>query len=525
MAQVVTLQEAASPIVHNLQVPNLHSEANPEGNILFRNLYNGFCRITEKNSSFDSVVDAAHSAKVADRKNESEHTIYGRAFREMWNWYRNTYASAIKADNCKKRNGMRRAVREYSDLSSFQTPYSYRSFLNYIRNECPIIGDDGYSFLLHTSVAFMLSPDMVDSMLVTYGFMPLHIKNLFHVAIHVVLSSRQKNIREKDSVFDEIGECYKDELDAVARCVADSHLYVVNETEAFDTGSTRVIQGYALKYSLSKATMLDFVERHASVFQSRHTRLLSEHKYLVNLFSELYIRRNVDSVTNRYDEAAYSLYTFLRKFCRAGKINRDTYKNEVYWKIAHESYHPTREFMIILWMYAYCFLYLPTINMENPKGGIKDYSAITPFDSGRESPFRKFVIGRSLNALDYLADSSVRSAPLCGYEVKFHSEFRGEDFIVRYINEKLEDYSWRKLDERYPFDAVVMSIKHLCIEFDPESQKIKKAYYHGKEIAQPNKKEVENVPSPLVLITELFDTIKEQRSWSLPLECKCCELI
>lgn len=106
-------------------------------------------------------------------------------------------------------------------------------------------------------------------------------------------------------------------------------------------------------------------------YNLRHRRLLAEHKRLVNLFSSLYIHRwNWEE-----NDKKYSLYKFLAAFCKVFEDRR--LSDHIYWYVVKRGCHPTREFMIVLWIYAYCFLFCPEVSTPY------DLSKVVPFKSAR----------------------------------------------------------------------------------------------------------------------------------------------
>ena len=524
------LLDAASLIVKT--TPKSYAFLEPADNLLFRSLYDGLCRISGEKRGFSDLIREAQNAEAGGKNGETDQRVYGRAFRKLWNWYDSRYGGAEGQE--KKKNGIDRRVKDaengQEDLARFRTPFSYRSFLNYVRNGNPIVGADGCSFLLHTAVAFLLPPDAVDALLTFYGFMPLHIKNLFHVAIYVVLSSRQNDLHNPTDPFSEIEQCYLEELALVNREVDDASVPLDGETAAFASGSTRVIQQYVSRYEISKASMLSFIERHGPVFRRRHSRLIAEHKYLVDLFSELYMRKDIDELCDRNDEAGYTLYSFLREFCRSEKTNRDTFRNEIYWKVIKQGYQPTREFMILLWLFAFSFLFFPTVNEETWEGSVKNYAAVLPFETGDAYVFKPYAAEGRFHVLRYLSNEENRSAPLNGFfaagEDAGISSFYGGD-LISFLNQKLEDYSWRPLDARSPFDSIIKCFGNLDfeMELDEAGQRLLSVSYNGRDLDPRELPAVENVPYLLVLATELLKAVKSRQNERLPLPCKCCEIM
>ena len=522
----MTLHDLSDAIAK--KVRKTQTIVDPDKNLVFRNLYNGLCRILGEDRCFDDVIREAERAEREGRNGETDQRVYGRAFRKVWNWYQEHYPKEKGSRN----NGIDRSVRGTEnwreEMERFRTPLYYRTFLDYVRNGKPLTNAEGYSFLLHVSVAFLLPPDVVDPMLVAYGFMPLHVKDLFHVAIYVVLSGRQERAQFETSPFEELAQYYAEELAILAREEEDGLLPFEGETEAFASGSTRVIQQYLSKSELTKANMLRFIDRHRTVVRRRHTRLVAEHRYLVELFSELYMRNEIDELTDRNDEACYSFYSFLREFCREDKTNRDTFRNEIYWKVAKQGHHPTRSSMILLWLFAFSFLYLPEVDAEMWEGTVRDYAALSPFGAEDERPFAPYVSRGRLQVLRYLSSETARGAPLKGFcDADGDSAvFYGGD-LIRFLNKKLDDYSWRPLDVRSPFDLIVKSLEKLDFEIvsDKDGQRVRSVAYDGEALDPMKVPAVENVPYLLVFVTELLRAVKADLKGRPPLEHRCSEIV
>ena len=105
--------------------------------------------------------------------------------------YKNTYEGPLSRISVyRKSDGVQK--RETKDLYGtyyFNEPYEKRQFEKYlVKPETPRRNEDFLAFILHTAVAFLLKPTELDVVLKEYGFQPLHVRNIHHLAIYITLS-------------------------------------------------------------------------------------------------------------------------------------------------------------------------------------------------------------------------------------------------------------------------------------------------------------------------------------------------
>lgn len=523
----------------------------PGENLLFKYLYDAYCKLERPDDNFEAVVADANLAG----NNSSDK--YGDARQALVSWYADRYhpqdkknarqgfegreLTDLDAPKKKKTNrGIARDVfqRNIEDgIYRFDEPVNPGLFKVYLNDfsiqQHPFQTADARSFILHTAVAFLLSPEQLNHLLVTFGFHPLHVRHIHDMAIFVVLQDAAQNWtseeRRERNPFQEVWDVYESARLLLIRAqTTEPHDPSEDERIAFQSDSTRAVEKYILKQKLSRENLLAYVSCHAEFYNLRHRRLLEEHRRLVDLFSELYMRRG-----DALPESQYSLYQFLSAFCK--DFERKRFNDQIYVHVAKNQRHPTRELMIVLWIYAYSFLFYPKVS------AFRDFSKVIPFkaiskalEEPLEYPFANYFDKHydKLRVLEYLSDTSNRASSLCGFYdgSTVRGEFKGNE-LVTFINEKLKDYSWRQLDRKNSFDRIVQCLSPLQITMDDGD--IERASYGRENIDDAERMNVDNVPTPLVVISKLLQCIKDVENkgvknterQKLPLSCDLYELI
>lgn len=581
----------------------------PADNELFECLYDAYCKLDDQNHNFYSVWDEAIEeaekfceqnglercyTEAKDRiENVSAKTcrefytgtckkaykktcekVYEKAYRKLVNWYHDKYPTS-KEDS----SGIDRKItleNIENGTYNFAKPLTSAPFRKYLIKGNPLRGNDARSFILHTAVAFLLSPEQLDHLLVTFGFHPLHVRNIHDMAIYVVLRDatkvwtseerrelnpfrevrvvyeaarmqliqtqsvepREPSEEEGDECSQEVKDIYKDARKLLNRTrVAESRELSKEEQDAFLSNSTRIVQQYIHSQNLARENLLPYVGSHTEFYNLRHRRLLAEHKKLVSLFSELYMRGDWEG-----DEPKYSLYEFITAYCK--EFERKRFHHHIYGEIVREDKrHPTRELMIVLWIYAYSFLFCPKVVVPCDFGKIAPFKEIDRnLGIQPEYPFVDFYDKNlnQLNVLKYLSDAMYdgregtnslgRNYDGWGAE----ATFSGKE-LVAFINGRLQSYSWRSLDGKNAFDRTVLSLSPLqaTVSRDNTSCKIQDAFYGGEQIDDAKDMSVGDVPGSLVMIFKFLQEMKaignqfttDLNDVRMPLPCSMYELI
>lgn len=570
-------------------------------NFLFECLYNTYCKHTGKNmENFGVLKQRAEDAGI------NEYYTFEDACRSLYSWYSDRYngifhmrfggkgvsrlisqktvfdrENSIASVGAKKTLELRNLgdnafPLSYKDASpsgyfkkgsyfyrklygtyDFDTLYNWKQFEKYLlSNDADVmLNSDACDFILHTAVAFLLKPKDLDEILQTYGFQRLHVKNIHHLAIYVTLGEAQTvGIENENNPFQCVRDLYNSarELLNYERDPA-PHKPSDDEIQVFSSDSTRIIQKFLIENkNLHRENFLTFIGNHSTTYNMRHRRLLLEHKKLVDLFAVLYDNQtnfnqeqSPDEEQNalwEVQESQYCLYMFICRFCEPFKhkeLNR-----RLYGEIKKGLSHPTREIMIILWMYAYCFLFRPNIATNGSLENKIPFSRIDGTDVS-QYPFQAFIektqsriveriygdepnrfsLSQTFYALEVLAYLTDENGPLSGFgngDIVVR-EFSGDELIA-FLNEKLRDYAWGAdaLSEKRKFDANILSLKGLRIRFDDSFDNVKDIWFRGAKVLFDKDILVDNVPAPLVLITDLFGRAKSTAN-DYPLKCKLYE--
>ena len=311
--------------------------------------------------------------------------------------------------------------------------------------------------ILHLAVAFCVPPADLDRLLRDHGYYPLHIRNLFDLAIHSVLTERQLNLESEQDPFEELGEKYEKLLEsAYGKLVASgSETLLEMLADTSFRNETAWIEEHTWKRGMSTEQILAFVSKYREAFQRMHQRLLNEHQRLWEEHQRFYS----DALKDAHLSDSNNLYSFFSQYCK--EITADTFQRKI--SSIRKDRHPTREWMLFLWIW--------------------DYS-------------QKW----------HLWNDSVPE------------EFSGPELIA-YLNNKLTAFDWKKLNENYVFDRVVLDLfTPLTIKFDSDGNT--KATYQGRPLDIKHFDYHSFFSVPFQIIIQFLD-----KSGPMPLACDCCELL
>lgn len=527
----ITISEIAS-LIHKSR--NMNKECIPHENRLLDYLYSSYCSLEKKN--FDVYKFAVNEL------DGNGFYIYQKFAKELFQWYENRYHNRFRM--IMGRSGGNRTVdgQQGSNKKTgyrFDELYEEHTFLGYLTGEHRIESTNARDFILHVSVAFLLPPTQVDELLSFYGLPLLHVRNIHHLAIYTVLNDLNCSEDTTENPFDSIRNLYEQACQiaftSTNRPSGSKDGLLTDQQMILEQNSTRYLQGYLFeKHALSRENMLLFIAHYANIFDRRHHRLLAEHRKCAALFFKLYDTRGKEDWS---EEPSYNLYQFLSELCL--NMARKHYREYLLDWIIKKNRHPTRESMIILWIYAYCFYYMPEIAVPasflelDPLKGYAEYISSNEDYQLQYKPFGDYVdiIGKGnvstgrLHALQYLSDSTDKASPLPeGYGAERASlDFYGAAMIT-FLNSKLREYSWFQLDGKKAFDNVILHLQNLEIHLN-SSDSIDQATYYGNRIVWGNQMNTDNVPIPLVLITEILLSLKKEMDGRFPLDCSLYEYV
>lgn len=487
-------------------------------NDLFRMLYKAYCRRSGEEDHWERFSTEYDFRDACGR-------IYG--------WYKNTYEIGFRMPAGQR--GQKRVAAAGKDQYTFDRCYSDdRSFELYLIKGHHHSGTQAlYSFVLHTAVAFLVQPRELDGVLQHLGFHPLHVKNIHHLAIYyVLLTSDAPGGELRENPFDRVRELYfraQKILEEPGDVPTDAYSYA-------DKLTWMIRNDLFVTQTLSSQNFEKLVQLNKDSLNMRHSMILKDFHMLTSVFFNVF--DDTDFIPEDLPEAdatekSYSFYAFVGRYCRKiqsrktkgrkkqspeepsdKKLSRDKYREWLSSMIAVSGKHPTRDVMILLWMFAYCFVSIPGVYMDTtPFERIK--RQIEKADPSRKDTTDSFYDGENLDVYGLITRST---------KPRDMNEFRGDE-MIEYINEKLRLYDWGQLNQKLSFDYYIQQLEGLSLRMDHSTGFVRcKSIMYQDAMLTGVPAEVDNVPCPLVAITWIMHHIKavhllHPEVSPVPLEC------
>ena len=451
------------------------------GNRLFAMLYNTHCRRNGISGTFGTLSgDADHY----------------KACMELYSWYAHRYGTVLKMD--KGSQGQKRLVGFRSGEYTFNLLYSDdRQFKNYLLTGLPQSGSqDLLAFVLHTAVAFLVPLEELDAVLQRLGFHPLHVKNIHHLAIAYVLLMAENN--QIDDTFNPFAEVER--LYSLAHEILETPVSTEETAYSFANQQTSVIREMLLQNKqLYSQNFEVLISHNRAELNMRHSMILADFHKLSAVFTHIFDTSEDELFLDEDFESAYSFYRFVTRFCREN-LSRKKYREELTSMIDRKQKHPTRNVLILLWLYAYCFSFLPGV-------------LISPVTFRRiTKQLRKTHPDWADDAKNYYRDDLFDVYGfIVGQPNRFVPQiFRGSDFIS-YLNEKLLlRYGWGALNSKLPFDSYIQKLEPLVLQIAPSftANRCSSAEYDRNRL-EGLARDVDNVPYPLVAVTQIFSCLAD----------------
>lgn len=470
----------------NISVSNLaqswyHSglsagSGDPSCNKLFEMLYNAYCRRNSVAAQYSDVTD------------------HNKACTTLYRWYAQRYG--VEFNMKKGTKGQKRSVNYNCEDYTFDLLFcDDRQFKNYLLSPLPQSGtQDLLAFVLHTSVAFLVPLNELDHILQHLGFHPLHVKNIHHLAIAYVLLKAEKNPLNKTyNPFVEIRELYFSALQ-----ILDEPDTTEDGTYSFADNETRIIRKILLlNKALASQNFQALVAHNRAALNMRHSLILSDFRKLTAVFKHIYDSNTAPDYFGLPEEA-YSFYCFIIKFCKEDLL-RKKFRENLTGMINKLQKHPTRNVLILLWLFTYCFAFVPNVAIED-KIFVRIRKALCESNEAWGDEADACYHDGMFDIFGFITNQPHRCVS---------SIFRGADVIAN-INEKLLlRYGWGVLNDRLPFDHYILKLKSLVFEVEPIFGAIcSDVQYENYRLAELDAGE-DNVPAPLVVINQLFDALKE----------------
>ena len=223
------------------------------------------------------IVEAYREMHPEECRDWPEKATYDQ-LKIIGQWYQTTYAKD-SAQKSKNAHGRHREVGVNTDEADylFDYPYDENQFNIYVidsRHPTAI-------FLQHMAVAFKLTSGDLDDLLVDYGYLPLHVRNLHHLVICAVLDSCDREDGDY-SHFQRIKEWYYDTI-RVVYSDSDQPMQTIAEDAPEYLSTVGFQAAFFEKEQLSKEQFIEFVASNKQQFYRRHSALLREHKRLAGV--------------------------------------------------------------------------------------------------------------------------------------------------------------------------------------------------------------------------------------------------
>lgn len=447
----------------------------PSHNKLFEMLYNAY---RQRNGISEEFSDL---------------TNYHETCLKLYNWYTDRYST--KLNMLKGKKGQDRTVGPNDETYTFNRLYcDSRQFQNYLETDLPMSGSqDLLAFVLHTAVAFLVPLKELDKVLQCLGFHPLHVRNIHHISIaYVLLTIGSRSMDVDFNPFTEVKSLYfkalkiLDEPDVE---INGSYSYLNQETGKIR--DTLFLQG-----GLAEQKFEVLIAQNRTNINMRHSLILSDFHKLSAIFIYLF-DSSAAPKSFKYPEESYSFYCFVVQFCKT-KLTRKKFRENLTSMIDMNQKHPTRSVLILLWLYAYCFSFLPNIIIEGRvyRNIVKQLKKVNK--QWAEEVCDYYQDG-AFDVYGFITNRIGRMVPQI---------FRGSDFLT-FINDKLlSRYGWGVLNDRLPFDHYIYSLQHLTFQLDCDGCCIN-GYYDNKDRLDGLIRNVDNVPFPLVAITQIFENLTQ----------------
>ncbi len=408
--------------------------------------------IYDTNYSHNLLLNAAAEQYAESEGKDISRFAPIRKIEKLWEWYSNRYPSE-KAENSADRANSRSVSRTTSEETyDFHLPYKYETFKkNLLEKTYP-----STEFIQHICIAFHIDRETCNKLLNAYGYLPLHEKNLHNLAVYSVLSGMDTL---GGNPLELVRDRYFKAREILKNNFGDSP--VVMQT----IETVRLAEELDAHPDFTEEHYLNYVRKNAVYLTHRHSALLQEHSRLVNVFQDLYVARKKMAQNTRWSETEgdHSLFSFVTLFCLELKYNnfadrliKEIRKDGEVMERANR--HPTREIMILLWLYEEFFRNSPPIPCP-PK-----YASAFPAEYHTDSSPDKTKTALDIHRLLFGTSPSRGSKKIRynrnPYTAAVH--FDGPE-AQRLINEKLKTYGYNQLTLNCKFDLLIMKFFSLKI--------------------------------------------------------------
>ncbi|MBO5779340.1 MAG: hypothetical protein J6R82_07220 [Clostridia bacterium] len=311
-------------------------------------------------------------------------------------------------------------------------------------------GNPTDDLIIQLSIAFKLSPELCDQFLAFYGYLGLHPKNIYHLAIYSVL----RVYKPEDQKYDQY-DVMRLRYDLAKKIINPE---MITEKELWDAKATAWIQRKLDGTVWTDERFVAFIHEYADELNGYQNSLLREHTQLTRVFRDLYNDKSKGII---WDEVVvpYSLFVFATNFCgipenhfKEALVSSIRIEKKVKSKkkngdadqvsVTYTGKYPTRQAMILLWLFAKCFQGFEIRNC--PVKYTKDNQLNT-----NEPTIYSGVWGNE--CCDFDVDQY-----LYGFSSAGSKGWNGLE-ILDEINQSLQDYDWNAIAMNDWFDYLIYS--------------------------------------------------------------------
>lgn len=286
----------------------------------------------------------------------------------MYRWYSNQYHTASSYESKSRTTSTKSMLKTgtgFDHWYNFDKPYTKTMFTCYLsgkptpkrntENNAKAGDKPPVVFIIHLAVAFKLTAEECDDILQAYGYFKLHSKNIFHLAVYCVLKDIEKNpsVFQTDfGQFQRLRDLYQSAIVALQNESTQSAKYLPKEPVVFSgdrefgSGSTTQLMEF-VDERITGLFYVDFIRRHRDEFNERHSKVREEYFRLLDIIIAFF---DGDRTVKRSER---SFHEFILEYCQ--NLERKHFRRDLIQKITEEDREPTREILIILWTWEYCF--------------------------------------------------------------------------------------------------------------------------------------------------------------------------
>lgn len=444
-------------------------------------------RRAEQNLTLMETVDRAYREYTGK---EGEYTCS-----ELYGFYVKGYGGK---DNGKDDGrGLKRTPQKSS--FSFVKPYKSATFTAYyLGNDIPTA-----MFLKSISVSLRLTHTEADALLKAYGYLPFYSKNVFDLAIYSVLMMNEDPfIRQSRSIdsFKMIEDRYSSAIRIIEAETERSELSELSDITTEPIHTSQFLRDAADNSFLrDEHRFLAFVRQNAKYFSIRHGTIVREHEGLIRALNGLYGGDFDGDGISGNSLSGYSLRSLIEKFVdyKGTHYNRDVIS------LAQKGdsngfYIPTRELMILMWLYAETFVYNKDMTRFVPctkrcEREIKQ-AIVASDEKERKRLCKSFFDNHAFNVREYLFPDYTSTV----------LTWNGESARQR-INTHLSSLGWGVISDNNKFDRVIARL----LSFSINASGV--VLYSGRtDTILPFEFKDIPVPRPLQLIFGILNGITEQ---------------